>query len=377
MANKDYYAILGVSRDADAGAIKKAYRKLAMEHHPDKNPGDKKAEEKFKEIAEAYSVLSDPQKRRQYDQWGSEGMRGGGAGAGGFDPRGFGDPFDIFREVFGGGFGDIFGMGGGGGRRSTVQRGTDLQVRLKLDLEEIGRGASKKIKIKKLVKCEKCAGSGAKSGTSMATCPQCQGRGEVAYRQGFFTISRTCGRCYGEGKIIEHPCSTCNGEGRVRGETTLDVEIPAGVAEGQYLTIRNAGNVGPRGGPPGDVLVIIEEGPHEHFQRHGNDILYDLTVSLPQLALGDEVEVPTLGGKARITIAPGTQSGKILRMRGKGIPNLNGGGAGDQLIRISAFTPVKLGDKEKALLKELAKFQSLYPEKADKGFFEKMREAIQ
>ena len=375
MANKDYYAILGVSHDADADSIKKAYRKLAMEYHPDKNPGDKKAEEKFKEIAEAYSILSDPQKRRQYDQFGSEGMRGGGAG--GFDPRGFGDPFDIFREVFGGGFGDIFGMGGGGGgRRSAAQRGTDLQVRLKLDLEEIGRGASKKLKIKKLIRCEKCGGTGAKSGTSMATCPQCQGRGEVAYRQGFFSISRTCGRCYGEGKIIEHPCSACDGEGRVRGETTLDVEIPAGVAEGQYLTIRNAGNVGIRGGPNGDVLVIIEEKPHDHFQRHGNDILYDLTISFPQLALGDEVEVPTLGGKARITIAPGTQSGKILRMRGKGIPNLNGGGAGDQLIRINAYTPAKLGDAEKDLLKQLAKFKSVYPEKTDKGLFEKMREAI-
>jgi molecular chaperone DnaJ len=374
MANKDYYAVLGVSRDADADAIKKAYRKLAMEYHPDKNPGDKQAEERFKEIAEAYAVLSDQQKRRQYDQFGSEGMRGGG---GGFDPRGFGDPFDIFREVFGGGFGDIFGMGGGGGgRRPTVQRGSDLQVRLKLDMEEIGHGASKKLKIKKLVKCEKCGGSGAKSGTSMTTCPQCQGRGEVAYRQGFFSISRTCGRCYGEGKIIEHPCPACDGDGRVRGETTIDVEIPAGVAEGQYLTIRSAGNVGPRGGPPGDGLVIIEEKPHDYFQRHGNDILYDLTISFPQLALGDEVEVPTLNGKARITIAPGTQSGKILRMRGKGIPNLNGGGAGDQLIRINAYTPVKLSDAEKELLKQLAKYESIYPDKTDKGLFEKMREAM-
>jgi molecular chaperone DnaJ len=373
MANKDYYTVLGVSRDADADTIKKAYRKLAMEYHPDKNPGDKQAEEKFKEIAEAYAILSDPQKRRQYDQFGSEGMRGG---TGGFDPRGFSDPFDIFREVFGGGFGDIFGMGGGGGRRASAQRGTDLQVRLKLDLEEIGRGVSKKLKIKKLIRCEKCGGSGAKSGTSMTTCPQCQGRGEVAYRQGFFSISRTCGRCYGEGKIIEHPCSACNGEGRVRGETTLEVDIPAGVAEGQYLTIRNAGNIGVRGGPSGDVLVIIEEKAHAHFQRHGNDILYDLTISFPQLALGDEVEVPTLGGKARITIAPGTQSGKILRMRGKGIPNLNGGGSGDQLIRINAFTPTKLSEAEKDLLKQLAKFESIYPDKSDRGLFEKMREAM-
>ncbi len=373
MADQDFYDILGVNRDADAESIKKAYRKLAMEYHPDKNPGDKNAEDKFKAIAEAYAVLSDPQKRREYDQWGRGGSRGAG-GFGGFERGGYADPFDIFREVFGGGFGDIFGMGGGG-RRSTVQRGSDLQVRLKLDLEEIGKGASKKIKIKKQVRCEKCSGTGAKTGTSMVTCPQCQGRGEVAYRQGFFTISRTCGKCLGEGKIIENPCPACGGEGRVRGEATLEVEIPAGVAEGQYLTIRGAGNIGPRGGPNGDVLVIIEEKPHTHFQRHGNDVLYELLVSFPQLALGDEVEVPTLGGKARITIAAGTQSGKILRMRNKGIPGLNGG-IGDQLIRITAYTPTKLTEKEKTLLAELAKHENIYPQKEDKSFFEKMREAI-
>lgn len=374
MAEKEYYKILGVSKDADINDIKKAYRKLAMDYHPDKNPGNPAAEEKFKEIGEAYTVLSDPQKRRQYDQFGQSGMRGssGQSGFGG----GFQDPFEIFREVFGGGFGDIFGMSGEGRRRSTVQRGSDLQVRLKLELDEIGRGVVKKIKLKKMVGCERCGGAGAKDGTSTTTCPQCQGRGEVAYRQGFFAINRTCGKCMGEGRIIEHPCPHCHGEGRVHGETTIDVEIPAGVAEGQYLTIRGAGNAGPRNGPSGDVIVIMEEKPHPHFQRHGDDILYEITVSFPQLALGEEIEVPTLNGKAKITIAPGTQSGKILRMRGKGVPHLNSNKVGDQLIRISVYTPVKLNEKEKELLRELSKHQNIYPQKNDKTFFERMRETI-
>jgi len=375
MEEKDYYQILGLNRDADVNDIKKAYRKLAMEYHPDKNPGNPKAEEKFKELGEAYAVLSDPQKKREYDQFGRAGTRGGAGGFSGFGGAGQ-DPFEIFREVFGGGFADIFGMSGDGRRRSTVQRGSDLQVRLKLELEEIGKGVSKKIKLKKMITCERCNGSGAKSGTSTITCPECQGRGEVAYRQGFFAISRTCGRCLGEGRIIEHPCPVCNGEGRVRGETTIDVEIPAGVAEGQYLTVRGAGNAGPRNGPNGDVLVIIEEKPHDQFQRHGFDILYELSVSFPQAALGDEVEVPTLTGKARITIAPGTQSGKILRMRGKGIPHLNSNAVGDQLIRITVFTPTKLTDKDKELLREMAKRANMYPQKADKSLYERMRESI-
>jgi len=267
-------------------------------------------------------------------------------------------------------------MSGEGRRRSTVQRGSDLQVRLKLDLEEIGQGVAKKIKIKKMVPCERCSGTGAKGGTSMVTCPQCQGRGEVAYRQGFFTISRTCGKCLGEGRVIEHPCTVCHGDGRIQGEATIEVDIPAGVAEGQYLTIRGAGNAGPRSGPSGDVVVIIEEKPHAYFQRHGDDILYELTVSFPQLTLGDEIEVPTLNGKARITIAAGTQSGKILRMRGKGIRRLNSNKVGDQLIRISVYTPIKLNEKEKEVLRELAKHQNIYPPKGDKTFFERMRETI-
>jgi len=372
MEDKDYYSILGVNRNAETDEIKKAYRKLAMQFHPDKNPGNKEAEEKFKEIGEAYSVLSDPQKRRQYDQFGRAGMRGSG-GFGGYS-GGF-DPFDIFREVFGGGgFGDIFGMAGGA--RRTVQRGSDLQVRMKLTLEEIAAGVSKKIKIKKMVRCERCEGSGAKPGTSPTTCTQCHGQGEVAYRQGFFTVSRTCDRCHGEGKILSQPCVECKGDGRLRGETTMEVDIPAGVAEGQFITLRNAGNVGPRKGPPGDVLVIIEEEPHSHFERHGNDLIYNLTLSFTQVALGDEVEVPTITGSAKIQIAPGTQSGKILRMRAKGIPHLQGNGQGDQLVRVQVYTPIKLSDREKELLRELAKQDNLRPNKNDKNFFDRMKEAI-
>jgi molecular chaperone DnaJ len=375
MADQDYYQILGVGRNADVNEIKKAYRQLAMKYHPDKKPGDKEAEEKFKKIGEAYAVLSDPQKRRQYDQFGSAGMRGFG-GFGGFGTSGGFDPFDIFREVFGGGFGDIFGMGSTGRRRSSAMRGSDLQIRLKLTLEEIATGINKKIKLKKLVRCDMCSGSGLKPGTSKVACSVCHGAGEVAYRQGFFTVNRTCSHCQGEGQVIQHPCTKCNGDGRIKAETALDLDVPAGVSEGQYLTVQNAGNAGARGGPNGDVIVVIEEIEHEHFERHGDDIVYHLPLSFTQVALGDEVEVPTLGGKAKINIAPGTQSEKILRMKGKGIPHLNSYGSGDQLIRVSVWTPTKITEEEKKLLQELAKHENMYPQKDDKSFFKRMKEAI-
>jgi len=377
MPEEDYYTLLGVSRDADQNDIKKAYRKLAMQYHPDRNPDNKEAEDKFKKIGEAYAILSDPQKRAQYDRFGTAGARGAGGFGGGFSGGGFADPFDIFREVFGGGFADIFGMGGTSGRtRTAKRRGADLQLRLQLSLEEIAKGVKKKLKLKKQVACETCDGTGKSPGTSMVTCPSCQGRGEVAYRQGFFTVSQTCQRCSGEGQIVDRPCPTCHGDGRVRKETTLEVEIPAGIAEGQYITVRNEGNIGPRGGPQGDVLIIIEEKDHADFERHGDDIIYNLRLSFIQACLGDEVEVPTLTGKATITIPPGTQSGKILRMKGKGIPHLNSYKVGDELIKIHIWTPTKLGSKEKSLLKELASFDSMYPQKQDKSFFERMKEAI-
>lgn len=375
MAEEDYYDILGIQKNATESEIKKAYRKKAMEYHPDRNPDDKTAEERFKKVGEAYTVLSNPQKRQQYDRFGKAGMKGA-AGFGG-TTGGF-DPFDIFREVFGGGgFGDIFGMGGGAtGRRSNVQRGSDLQIRLKLTLEEIAEGVVKKIKIKRYGRCETCSGSGAKPGTGHTTCSTCHGRGEVAYRQGFFTVSQTCPACHGEGKTIEKPCSACGGDGRVRGETTLEVQVPAGVSQGQYLTLQNKGNAGPRGGPNGDVIVLIEEKPHKYFERHGDDLIYTLRLGLTQMALGDEVHVPTLTGKAKITIAPGTQNDKILRMRGKGIPHLDRGGAGDELIRVSVYIPEKLDQKEKKLLKELSQYETMYPRKGEKGFFERVKQAF-
>ena len=374
MSEKEYYNLLGVERDADVNTIKKAYRKLAMQYHPDKNKGDKEAEEKFKTISEAYSVLSDPQKRRQYDQFGQAGTRGGAGGFGGFG--GFSDPFDIFKEVFGGGFGDIFGSSGASRSRSSVKRGTDLQIRLKLSLEDIAKGVTKKIKLKKSVLCTDCEGRGAQPGTSKVSCPACHGSGEVAFRQGFFTVSQTCQRCGGEGSIVDRPCFTCNGDGRTRGEEQIEIDIPAGVAEGQYLTVRNKGNIGPRGGPAGDVLVVIEEEKNEFFERHGDDIVYDLHLGFTQLTLGDDVEVPTLFGSAKITVSPGTQSGKILRMRGKGIPHLNSHGSGDQLIRVLVWIPTKLGVEEKEVLQKLSSNSKMFPQKDDKGIFERMKEAF-
>ncbi len=375
MPDKDYYEILGVNRNADQNEIKKAYRKLAMKYHPDRNPGDKNAEEKFKELGKAYAVLSDPQKRAQYDRFGEAGTRTGGQGGFG---GGFTDPFDIFREVFGGGgFGDIFGMGGSSSRRrSTVTRGADLQVRLKLTLEEIAKGVTKKIKIKKQEKCDTCNGTGASPGTSKVTCPMCHGRGEVAYRQGFFSVAQTCQRCHGEGQIIDKPCHACHGDGRVKRESMMEVEIPAGIAEGQYINLRQQGNVGPRGGPRGDVIVIVEEKKHPDFERHGDDVIYHLKLTIPQAVLGDEIKVPTLDGKATISVPPGTQSEKILRMKGKGIPHLNSHGAGDQLIKVHVWIPTKLNNKEKDAFKSLSDSENIHPPNEDKSFFERVKEAF-
>jgi molecular chaperone DnaJ len=371
MAEKDYYKILGVSRSATDNEIKKAYRQLAMQYHPDRNPGNKEAEEKFKEIGQAYQVLSDPQKKRVYDQFGESGMRSSGYS----NMGGFVDPFDIFREVFGSGFGDIFGMGSSA-RHGSTKRGSDLQIHLKLTLEEIAQGVKKKVKIKSYIVCPECNGRGASSGSSLTTCPMCHGRGEMAFQQGFFTVSQTCPRCHGEGKIIEKPCIKCHGEGRVKGESTVEFDVPPGVANGHYLTIRNAGNVGTRNGSRGDVIVVIDEIPHDNFERHGDDLIYNLFLGFTQVALGDEVEVPTLTGKAKITISSATQSGKILRIRGKGIPNVQTRHAGDLLIRVIVYTPTKLNSAEKKLLEELAKQPGMFPEKGDKTFFERIKEAI-
>lgn len=374
MAKRDYYDVLGVRRDASDEDIKRAYRKLAMQFHPDRNPGDQKAEESFKEASEAYEILKDPQKRRRYDTYGHAGVKGATDGFSGFDF----DLSDALRtfmsESF---FNDIFGMGGRGSRRREQPRGTDLQIKIALTLEEIATGVSKKVKLKKQMPCETCGGSGAQQGSSPATCPQCSGTGEIRQVSrsifGQFINVSTCPQCHGEGRIIKDPCTKCQGEGRTRGESTISVTIPPGVSTGNYLTIRNEGNVGHKGGAPGDVIVFIEEKEHKYFERHGDDILYDLPLSFPEAALGSKVEIPTLNGTAEIEIAAGTQSGKILRMRGKGIPHLKGHGRGDQLVRVLVWTPTKLGKKEKELLKKLMESESMRPQASSEGFFSRIK----
>lgn len=376
---QDFYEILGISRNADATEIKKAYRKLALQYHPDKNPGDKQAEEKFKQVSEAYEVLKDPEKRRRYDQFGQSGLKGGFEGFGGFEFD-LGDALRTFRAAAGFGFGDFFGTSSQVRSQRTRIRGSDLQIRLELTLEEIATGVTKKIKLKRHVKCETCDGSGLKRGSSPDVCPLCRGTGEIRQASrtifGQFINIKTCSECGGEGKVIKDPCTSCYGDGRVKTESTISVNIPAGIATGNYITLRGEGHSGPRGGPAGDAIIIIEEKEHSDFERHGDDILYDLYLSFSQVALGDEVEVPTLDGKARLSIASGTQSGKILRMRGKGIPHLNHHGKGDQLVRVLVWTPTKLSEQEEKLFYQLAECDGIKPPKGDKSFFRKVKEAL-
>lgn len=388
MSKRDYYEVLGVSKSASQEEIKKAYRKLALQYHPDRNPGNKEAEERFKEAAEAYEVLGDSDKRRRYDQYGHAGMRG-------TDFRPFTDVNDIFTtfgDIFSGGFGgsifdDMFGRQGRPRQRSTVGvPGSDLKVRLKLTLEEIAAGVEKKIKVKRYRQCDSCGGSGARTSSSRATCPVCEGSGEVRQVSrsvfGQFVNISTCANCGGEGTIIREPCPACHGDGRVQGESTIKVSVPAGVSEGNYIPLRGQGNAGQRGGPAGDLIVMIEEEPHEVFTRSGDDVILDLLVSFPEAALGAEIEVPTLTNLAKLRIEPGTPSGKVLRMRDRGIPHLNGYGRGDQLVRVNVFVPTKLNAKERALLKELAGYDNMNPHEgdksanSDKSFFERMKKAF-
>ncbi len=384
-AKRDYYEVLGVPRTATEEEIKKAYRKLALQYHPDRNPGDKEAEEKFKEIAEAYAVLSDPEKRQRYDRFGHAGVSGSGSGFGGFGFEDF-DLTDALRTFMEEGFGFDFGefFGGGSRRRGRTQRqqrGSDLQIKLKLSLEEIASGVTKKIKIKKYVRCDECRGSGASPNSQPTTCPVCRGSGEIRQVSqsifGQFVNIRTCHQCHGEGRIISDPCPVCRGEGRVMGERVIEVHIPAGVASGNYIPLRGEGHVGRKGGPAGDLIVFIEEKKHPIFERHGDDVLMVLPISFPQAVLGDTVEVPTLTGRARLNIAPGTQSGKILRMRNKGIPHLHGSGIGDQLVQIEVYVPTKLTGEEKKKIAELKEMDSLKPRKGQhKNIFERLRETF-
>jgi molecular chaperone DnaJ len=384
MSKRDYYDVLGLSRNANEDDIKKAYRKLALQHHPDRNPGSTEAEEKFKEATEAYEVLKDPQKRSTYDQFGHAGFSGaGGFGTGGFAGFDLSDALRAFMRDFGG-FGGIFDdfFGGAGATRTRrgYPKGQDLQVRLNLTLEEIAVGVEKKLKIKRLQKCDECGGSGAAKGSSKKTCPRCHGSGQLRRVSrslfGQFVNVTPCDLCHGEGSIIDTPCPQCRGEGRVKGTSTISVKIPAGVTSGNYIQMRGLGNVGLRGGPAGDVIVFVEEQKHPEFRRHGDDILHDTLISFTQAALGDEVPVPTLDGKIDLKIPAGTQSGKVFRFRGKGIPHLHGYGKGDELIRVLVWVPTHLSSEEKKLLKELAAQENMKPPEGDKSFFEKLKETL-
>lgn len=376
---KDYYSMLGVDRSASQDEIKKAYRKLALKYHPDRNQGNKEAENRFKETAEAYEVLTDPKKKETYDRYGEDGLKGAFSGqGGGFSWQDFhhaSDFEDIFGNVFGGSiFGDLFGGRGAGGRRRqpSAQRGNDLRVNLKLTLEEIAAGVEKTIKIRKFKRCSSCGGSGARSGSSPKTCPSCGGSGEVQAQSrsffGTFISVQPCPACNGEGKVISDPCPACGGSGHVRDSETISINVPAGVTTGNYIPLKGQGDVGPRNGPPGDIVVYIEEIPHELFERQGDDVLYDLPVSFVQAALGAQIEVPTLGGRALLKIPGGTQSGKVFRMRGKGVQHLQRPGSGDELVRVWVWTPKNISKKERLLLEELEDSPNMKPPSGGKAF---------
>jgi molecular chaperone DnaJ len=382
VAKRDYYEVLGVDRGASGEEIKKAYRKLALQVHPDRNPGNKDAEEKFKEATEAYEVLADVQKRSAYDRFGHAGVDPSyGPAGGGGAPGGFGfdlsDALRAFMRDFGG-FGSAFGEDEP--MRGPDRSGGDIQVKLRLSLEEIATGVEKKLRIKRLVPCETCHGSGAEPGSSAVRCPQCEGAGQVRQVQrsffGQIVNIAICPRCRGEGTIVKDPCRTCGGDGRVEGQETVVVKVPAGVMEGNYMTLRGRGHGGVRGGPPGDLVVFFEEKPHEIFERHENDVLTRISLTPSLAALGTKVEVPTLSGRAIVEIPAGIQAGKVLRLRGKGIPSMRTREVGDQLIRVEIVIPPKLSARERELYEELRRIEGNRPPKAEKGFFDRVRDAL-
>lgn len=382
MTKRDYYEILSVGKTATPDEIKSSYRKLAMKYHPDKNPGNAEAEAKFKELAEAYEVLSDQNKKQRYDQFGHQGVNG--AGGAGFDNINdifsqFGDIFGNFGGRGGGSIFDDFFSGSRGARREQSNQGSDLKMTLKLTLEEIAEGVDKTIKVKKHKICSTCDGKGAKSNTGYTKCSHCNGSGEIRQVSrsmfGQFVNVTMCNYCNGEGRIIKEKCDECHGEGRIKSESTINIKVPAGVQEGNYIPLRGQGNVGLRGGHPGDLLVFIEEEPHNDFERDEDNIYYELAISIIDAIMGADVIVPTLNGKAKLSIESGTQPGKILRMKEKGIKHLNEHGRGDQLVRVNVHIPSKVTSKEKELLKELGKSENFKPKhtskekKAEKNFF--------
>ncbi|RXK82837.1 molecular chaperone DnaJ [Filimonas effusa] len=391
MAKRDFYEILGVSKTAAADEIKKAYRKVAMQYHPDRNPGDKEAEEKFKEAAEAYEILSDADKRAKYDRFGHNAFGPGAAGGGAYGGAGmnmddifsqFGDIFgdDMFGSFFGGGGGR---RGGGGGGRARGVRGSNLRVKIKLNYEEMANGVSKTIKVKKYVNCNTCGGSGAKDKGSVQTCGTCGGSGQVRRVTNTFlgqmqTVT-TCPACNGEGSTITAKCGSCKGEGRVYGEEMVTLDIPAGVQEGMQLSLSGKGNAGERGGMPGDLIILIEEEAHKELQRDGLNVAYDLYLSFPDAVFGTQVEVPTIDGRAKIKIPAGTQSGKIFRLKGKGFPDVNSSYTrGDQLIHVNIWTPQNVTAEEKDMLEKLSGSSNFQPQpgKNEKSFFDKVKEVF-
>jgi len=362
---RDYYEVLGVSRNASDAEIKSAYRKLAVKYHPDKNPGDRQAEESFKEAAEAYSVLSDPDKRSRYDRFGHSGLQGGFSG---FDPATFGDFGDILGEFFG--FGDIFG----GRRRGGPERGTDLRYDLKISFREAAFGLKTKIKIPRQDTCGDCGGRGTAKGKSPVVCPACHGAGQVRYQQGFFSISRTCGQCNGAGKIIRDPCETCQGHGRVRKEKVLEIKIPAGVDNGARLRIQGEGEAGTQGGPPGDLYVVIYLEEHPFFQRQGNNIYCQVPIGVSQAVLGGELTVPTLEGEEKLKIPEGTQSGSVFRLRNKGIVSLGERGRGDQFVTVNVVIPTKLTKEQRRIFEELSEMSKDDDLTQERNIFEKVKD---
>ena len=376
MSKRDYYEVLGVSRTAAEGELKSAYRKLAMQYHPDRNPGDKKAEEKFKEAAEAYAVLADASKRSAYDRFGHAGV-GAAAGAGaGFDPETFGDFADILGNMFG--FGDLFG----GRRRGGPQRGADLRYDLEISFLESATGAEPTIQIPRQESCETCKGSGAAAGSAPTVCSMCRGQGQVRRQQGFFTIAVTCPQCRGAGKTVAKPCQTCQGAGRVTQERKIKVKIPAGISNGQQLRLQNEGEAGMAGGPSGHLYVVIHVQEHEFFRREGNHLFCEVPVNFTTLALGGEIVVPTLDGPERMKVPDGTQTGTTLRLRGKGMPDVSGRGRGDLLITVQVQTPKKLSKEQRQLLEQLAKalpkeqFEPRAPgeEQEDRNLFDRVKD---
>lgn len=380
MTKRDYYEVLGVERTAEDREIKTAYRKIAMKYHPDRNPDDQAAEDKFKEAAEAYEVLSDGDKRARYDRYGHAGVNGhGGFGGHGMTME---DIFEQFGDVFGGGggaFGSFFGGGHSGGRTRGT-RGSNLRIKLSLTLEEIAEGVKKTIKVKKQVNCSVCHGSGAKSSGAISTCGTCGGAGVVRQVRNTFLgqmqTTSTCPTCNGSGEIIQEKCTHCRGSGTEYGEETVDIDIPAGVEEGMQLSLRGKGNAGSNGGPAGDLLVLIQEKPHKTLSRDGNQVIYELYLNFADAALGTSVEIPTLQKPVKIKVPEGTQSGKIFRLKGKGLPNVQGYQRGDQLIHVNVWTPKKLSKEEKEFLTKLKSMENFNPTpgKGDKGFFDKMKD---